>query len=56
MRCANRAMLARIWSAVFVHTNGLVLPFIITVTYSGVEAPAPQGARSENTWSQSCPN
>jgi hypothetical protein len=29
----------------------LVLPFIITVTYSGVEAPAPQGARRENTGS-----
>ena len=29
----------------------LVLPFIITVTYSGAEAPAPQGARRENTGS-----
>jgi hypothetical protein len=29
----------------------LVLPFTITVMYSGVEAPAPQGARRENTGS-----
>jgi hypothetical protein len=28
----------------------LVLPFIITVTHSGGEAPALQGARRENTW------
>jgi hypothetical protein len=34
-----------------VHGMSLVLPFIITVTYSGVEAPAPQGARRENTGS-----